>query len=181
MKLNQVIHMMDMNGNVQQPEYAYANGLGRDIPRNHGGKRRGANAKNQRKRVASDQAQVVGYAMNTHRHDRPLLKLPRAVVTNLPQIFQRSGTKSMTNSTSFHHAQMSPRFPLPKHGPSGIGSTDATRIRWPAHQADYVKEYEEAELVDNLEPGHLNWAGGPASNFDRSREVGWQGSVYNSM
>ena len=77
---------------------------------------------------------------------------------------------------------MSPRFPLPKHGPSGVGSTDAARILKPARQADYVKEYEDTiELVDNLEPGHLNWAGGPASHFDRSRETGRQGSVYNSM
>jgi len=60
MKLNQVIHMMDMNGNTQPPEYAYASGLGHDISRNYGAKRRGANVKSQRKRAAGDRPQVVG-------------------------------------------------------------------------------------------------------------------------
>ena len=100
----------------------------------------------------------------------------------------------MTNSTNFNMGQMSPRFPLPKHGHNGIGSTDAARFLKPAQQADYVKEYEDVELVDNLESSynvrlqysqaehaHMNWAGGPPSHFDRSKDIGRQGSVYKSM
>ena len=87
----------------------------------------------------------------------------------------------MTNSTSLRPTQMSPRFPLPKHEAAGGVTTDAARVLKRGVQADYVKEYEDTELTINLESALMNWAGGPASHFDKSRDAGRQGPVYNSM